>query len=89
MQTLQMIKCFTQIHLVKLNLFHSLGQAARDISIDMKSDKTEFMCFKQDAAISTLNGKPLKFVDQFIYLGSNISSTERDANLCIGRIMKM
>ena len=30
----------------------------------------------QEGIISTLGGKPLKLVNQFIYLGSNISSTE-------------
>ena len=30
-----------------------------------------------------LTGKPLKLVDQFIYLDSNISSTENDVNLCL------
>ena len=28
---------------------------------------------------------PLKFVDQFTYLGSNISSTESDVNICIDK----
>ena len=32
--------------------------------------------FKQDGAISTLNDNPLKLVDHFTYLCSNISSTE-------------
>ena len=32
-----------------------------------------------------LNGKPLELVDQFIYLGSNISSTEIDVDICIGK----
>ena len=32
----------------------------------------------------SLNNKPLKLVDQFIYLGSNITSTESDVfNICI------
>ena len=31
---------------------------------------------KTKKIISTLSGKPLKLVDQFTYLGSNISSTE-------------
>ena len=39
------------------------------------------MCFKQKGAISTQNDKPLKFIDQFTYLGSNISSTESDVNI--------
>ena len=44
-----------------------------------------FMCFNQDGAISSLNGKPLKFVDQFIYLGSHISLTESDGNIHVGK----
>ena len=39
--------------------------------------------FKQDAAISTFNGKPLKLEDQFTYLGSNILSTESDVSIRI------
>ena len=59
--------------------------AARSIGLYMNSDKTKFMCFKQDGAISTLNGKPLKLLDHFTYLGSNISSTESNINICIGK----
>ena len=43
------------------------------------------MCFNQSDAIS-INGKLLELVDQFIYLGSNISSTESNVNICIGKI---
>ena len=43
------------------------------------------MCFKQDGAISSLNIKPLKYVDLFIYLGSNIPSTESDVNIRLGK----
>ena len=49
----------------------------------MNADKTEFKCFKQDGVISTLNGKPLKLVDQFTYLGSNILLTE--SNIHVGK----
>ena len=31
----------------------------------MNIDKTEFMCFKQDGAISTLGGKTVKSIDKF------------------------
>ena len=55
------------------------------IGLYMKSDKTEFFRLKQDSAISTLNNKPLKLVDHFIYFGSNISSTESDVNIRIGK----
>ena len=34
--------------------------------------QTEIMCFNQHVIISSLNSKPLKLVDQFIYLGNNI-----------------
>ena len=33
--------------------------------------------------VISFNVKPLKLVDQFIYLGSNISSTESDVNIHI------
>ena len=39
----------------------------------------EFMYFYQEEAVSTLSGKALELVDQFIYLGRNISSSESDA----------
>ena len=41
------------------------------------------MYFKQEGDISTLNAKPLKLVDQFTYLGINISSTEKNVNIRI------
>ena len=43
--------------------------------------KTDFMRFKQKGDISTVIGKPLKLVDQLIYLDSNISSSESDVNI--------
>ena len=41
------------------------------------------MHFKQEDAIFTLNGKLLKSVNHFTYLGSNISSTDSDVNIRI------
>ena len=41
------------------------------------------MCSKQDGAISLFNDKLLKLVDQFTFLGYNISSTESDVNIRI------
>ena len=57
------------------SLLHSLVQASGGISLYVNANK---MSFKQEGAISTLSGKPPKLADQFTYLGSNISSTERD-----------
>ena len=36
------------------------------------------MCFNQTGNISTLDGNSLKLVDKFTYLGSSVSSTEKD-----------
>ena len=36
------------------------------------------MCFNQTGDISTLDGRSLKLVDKFTYLGSSVSSTEKD-----------
>ena len=61
----------------------SLKQTTRGIGIFVNADNTK-MCFKPDDNISLLNnGKHLKFVDHLIYLASNISSTESDANILI------
>ena len=38
------------------------------------------MCYNQTGDISTLDGTPLKLVDKFTYLGSSVSSTEKDIN---------
>ena len=38
------------------------------------------MCFNQRGDISTLNGSSLKLVNKFTYLGSDVSSTEKDVN---------
>ena len=40
----------------------------------------EYICFNQRGDISTLKGGPLKPVDKFTYLGSSVSSTEKDIN---------
>ena len=36
------------------------------------------MCYNPTGDISTLDGTPLKLVDKFTYLGSSVSSTEKD-----------
>ena len=43
------------------------------------------MFFKEDETVSTLNGKTLKLVDYFTYLRCNISSTESNVNVRIGK----
>ena len=39
------------------------------------------MCYNQTGDISTLDGTSLKLVDKFTYLGSSVTSTEKDIDL--------
>ena len=59
-------------------LLHSSERAAAGIGLHVNAHKTEYMCFNQTGDISTLDGSSLKLVDKFTYLGSNVSSTEKD-----------
>ena len=52
--------------------------ASGGIGLKFNTDKTEFMYFNQRGEISTLNGRSLKFVDKFTYLGRSVSPTEND-----------
>ena len=52
---------------------HSLEKTTAGIGLHVNAHKTEFMCFNQKGDISTL-----KLVDKFTYLGSSVSSTEKD-----------
>ena len=58
-------------------LLHSLERAATDIGLHVNAHKTEYMCFNQTGNIYTLGGSSLKLV-KFTYLGSSVSSTEKD-----------
>ena len=57
---------------------HSLERAAAGIGFHVNAHKTEYMCFNQAGDISTLEGTSLKLIDKFTYLGSSVSSTEKD-----------
>ena len=59
-------------------LLHSLERAAAGIGLHINAHKPEYMCFNQAGDISTLEGTSLKLVDRFTYLGSSVSSTEKD-----------
>ena len=61
-------------------LLHSLERAAAGKSLHVNADKTKYMCFNQRNDVSTLNGRSLKLVDKFTYLGSSVSSTETNIN---------
>ena len=59
-------------------LLHSLERAAAGIDLHVKVHKTEYMCYNQTGDISTLDRTSLKLVDKFTYLGSSVSSIEKD-----------
>ena len=59
-------------------LLHSLERAAAGIGLHVNANKTEYMCYNQTGNIATLDGASLKRVDKFTYLGSSVSSTEKD-----------
>ena len=67
-------------------LLHSLERAAAVFGLHVNAHKTEHMCYKQTGDISTLDGTSLKLVDMFTYLGSSVSSTEKDIDT---RLMKL
>ena len=66
-------------------LLHSLERAAKGIGLHVNAHKTEYMCYNQTGDISTLDRTSLKLVDKVTYLGSRVSSTEKDINT---RLMK-
>ena len=59
-------------------LRYSLERAAAGIGLHVNAHNTEYMCFNQTGGLSTLDGTSLKLVDEFTYLGSRVSSTEKD-----------
>ena len=67
-------------------LLHSLEQAAAGIGLHVNAYKTEYMCFNQAGDVSTLERTSLKLVDKFIYLGSSVSSTEKDIDTWLTKV---
>ena len=59
-------------------LLHSLERAAAGIGLHVNAHKTGYMCFNQTGDISTQGGSSLKLEDNFTYLGSSVSSIEKD-----------
>ena len=54
-------------------LLHSLERAAAGIGLHVNAHKMEYMCYNH-----TGDGTSLKLVDKFTYLGSSVSSIEKD-----------
>ena len=66
-------------------LLHSLERATTGIGLHVNAHKTEYMCYNQTGDISTLDGTSLKLIDKFTYLGSSVSSTEKDIDTWLAK----
>ena len=66
-------------------LLHILEKSAAFIGLHVNATKTEYMCYNQDGAIETLSKTLLKKDDDFVYLGSNIASIEKDVLIRISK----
>ena len=59
-------------------ILNCLERAVAGIGLHVNAHKMEYMCYNQTGDISTLDGTSRKLVDKFTYLGSSVSSTEKD-----------
>ena len=69
-------------------VLNSLEWAAASIGLYVNADKIEYICFNQRGDISTLNGSSLKLVDKFTYVGSSLSSNEKNINTRLAKTWK-
>ena len=65
---------------------HRLEQAAGVIGLHVSIEKKEYMCFNNKGDISTLINDFLKLLDNLIYIGGIISSTEKDINVWLAQV---
>ena len=66
-------------------LLHILEASAANIDLHVNAKKTEYMTFNVNSDIRSLNQTLLKLVEEFIYLGSNIASSEKDVEVRIAK----
>ena len=66
-------------------LLHILKKSAAFIGLHVNATETEYMCYNQDGAIETLNKTLLKKIGDFVYLRSNIASTEKDVLIRVSK----
>ena len=65
--------CIVCVSTVNIHIYIYIG-----IGLRANEHQTEYMCYNQIGDISTLDRTTLKLVDKFTYLGSSVSSTEKD-----------
>ena len=78
-QVTQIIKGFLQIHELKPKLCCK-SSSMQEYALGLKF-------FNEDGPVAASNGKALKLIDTFIYLGSIILSAESEGNVHIGKAL--
>ena len=66
-------------------LLHEIENAALEIGLVVNASKTQYICYNQQGELKSIDGKDIKEVKEFNYLGSNITSTERDVQIRLGK----
>jgi len=66
-------------------MLHLLEYAAEKIGLKVNAKKTEYINYNHQGTIKTIKNQQLKNVDNFVYLGSNIASTEKDVDMRIAK----
>ena len=66
-------------------LLHHLEDAAKDVGLYVNASKTKHISFDQQGTIQTNSGEPIKAVESFTYLGSEINSTKQDVKIRIAK----
>ena len=68
-------------------LLHSLERAVAGKGLHVNAQKTKYMCYNQTGDITTLDGASLKLVDKFTYLVRSVSSTEKDIDTRLTKVL--
>ena len=67
------------------DLLHHLERAAKGIGLNVNVKKTEYISYNQQGNIKSLAGKDIKSVEEFTYLGSSITSSQKDIDIRVGK----
>ena len=70
-------------------LLHLLEDAAKEVGLYVNASKTEHINFNQEGTIKTKAGNSIKAVENFIYLGSESNSTEKELKIRIAKAWQL
>ena len=64
-------------------LLHHIELAAREVGLHINAKKTEYMSINDAGLMKSLDDQIIKEVLDFVYLGSNVQSSEKDMTIWI------